>query len=73
MAQNYINNLIHIQTDLEYRQTLSKLLLEMERLGENVKQIQSNCQHVFYETSTSNIRGCIKCYYSEVVKVRFPE
>jgi len=73
MDQNYINNLSHYQTELEYRQTITKLLLEMERLGENVKQIQGNCQHVFYETSTSNIRACIKCYYSEVVKVRFPE
>jgi len=71
MAQNYINSLIYYQT--KDRKILSKVIVEMERLKENVKQIQSNCQHVFYETSISNIRGCIKCYYSEVVNVRFPK
>ncbi|TMU85997.1 hypothetical protein FGG79_12485 [Bacillus sp. BHET2] len=41
----------------------SKLRERIQELEKEVKCIQDNCKHVFYETVAT--RSCIKCHYAE--------
>lgn len=73
MVQAFINKGLQPETELAYQQYISRLLVEIARLEKTIGQIQNKCRHVFFETSSSNIRTCVKCSYTEFVYCKFPE
>ncbi|MFC7371456.1 hypothetical protein ACFQPF_07195 [Fictibacillus iocasae] len=48
------------------------LLAKVRELQEQVHTLQTQCRHVFVETSESDIRTCLSCGYTEAVICRFP-
>ncbi|SDM46530.1 hypothetical protein SAMN04488137_0263 [Fictibacillus solisalsi] len=50
-----------------------ELAERVKHLEKQLKEIQSHCSHVFFETSESDVRTCIKCSYTETVFYRFPQ
>ncbi|MGM0752735.1 MAG: hypothetical protein ACQET6_12430 [Bacillota bacterium] len=48
---------------LKLKNEIVKLNQRVIQLEKEVKSIQENCRHVFYETDVT--RSCIKCHYVE--------
>lgn len=43
----------------------------MRLLEKQLKEIQSHCSHVFFETSESDKRTCVKCSFTERIFTDF--
>jgi hypothetical protein len=51
---------------------IQSLLIDVQRLEEHLKNIQSKCRHTFFETSTSSLRKCLICNFEETICYRLP-
>lgn len=51
--------------------TISALSERIKVLEHQLSEIQMRCRHVFLETSDSDQRICIKCYYAEKIIYKF--
>lgn len=51
--------------------TLSALSERINVLERQLNEIQRRCRHVFLETSDSDQRICIRCYYAEKIIYKF--
>jgi hypothetical protein len=54
-----------------YQQIILMLVREVQELEGKLKKLQSQCQHVFLETTSPHARTCLKCCYSEDIYYRF--
>lgn len=50
-----------------------ELAEQVRLLEKQLKEIQSHCSHVFFETSESDKRTCVKCSFTERIFYRFPQ
>lgn len=53
-------------------QNENEIEIDVQRIEEHIKNIQSKCRHRFFETSASSLRKCLICQYEETVCYRFP-